>query len=511
MKKRVGILELGAACGSGVYDAIVNTLEKKQYVGVTPQAISVWCRQLGHQVFYATFYGNGDPMGRLPDNLDTIFIAAFTYAAPLAYALSKAYRLRGTRTVLGGPHAKAFPRDALRYFDWVVLECDKTLIDDLLADRFPLTSVVSSPKPYDDTPTIEERLPEIRASTFWNGRPFPYSSIPMLASIGCPYSCDFCVDWRSEYRALPQDRLEADLRFAARVLPGVPLLFYDPNFGIRFSETLATFESIPPEQRSPYAMESSLTNLRSPERLRRLRETKCLGVAPGIESWTHYSNKAGVGQTTPHQKLDQVVEHLEVIHTYLPYIQANFIMGIDSDAGDEPFELAKEFVRRTPFVFPCFFVPVAYGGTPLYTALLAENRILRAMPFTFYFTPHLTLILKNYDALTYFRKMADLYELLTSVDVLRRRLAAKSPWLTQTVNIYRTFAALGARNTWRRMAGLLAADPEFRAFHAGEAETLPGYYVGEYQRQLGRYAELMPIAESRPVLEEGVLQPLMSA
>ena len=49
-------------------------------------------------------------------------------ASALAYALAKLYRREGTLTVIGGPHARSFPADRLRFFDWVVLECDKTLI-----------------------------------------------------------------------------------------------------------------------------------------------------------------------------------------------------------------------------------------------------------------------------------------------------------------------------------------------------------------------------------------------
>ena len=53
----------------------------------------------------------------------------------------------------------------------------------------------------DVLPSVAERMPEIRRSAFlWNplrGRSRPYASttIPLLASVGCPYRCDFCVDW----------------------------------------------------------------------------------------------------------------------------------------------------------------------------------------------------------------------------------------------------------------------------------------------------------------------------
>jgi len=64
-------------------------------------------------------------------------------------------------------------------------------------------------------------MPEIRASAFfWGRKPVRLSAVPMLASMGCPYRCDFCIDWSSTYRPLPAERLATDLRFLTRRLPG---------------------------------------------------------------------------------------------------------------------------------------------------------------------------------------------------------------------------------------------------------------------------------------------------
>ncbi len=507
--KKIGILELCGSKATNLPAHIVGLPEKKQYVSVTPQAISVWCRQMGHRVHYATYYGIGDPKEKLPNDLDIVFISTHSNSAPLAYALGKVYRMEGTRTVIGGPHAKSFPRDALRYFDLVVLECDKALIADIIGDHFEPRSIISSLKPYADTPTIEERLPEIKASVFLNGRPYAYSLIPMLASMGCPYTCNFCTDWNSQYRALSSERLTEDLRYASENLPGVKLFFDDPNFGIRFDEVLTLFETIPAERRSPYSIETSLSNLRSADRLKRLRDTHCLAVAPGIESWTQYSNKAGVGKAANREKLDRVVEHLHTINEYVPYIQANFIFGLDTDAGDEPFELTKEFLLRSPFVFPTLNIPMAFGGTPLYDAMFKEGRILKTMPFTFYVVPYLTLILKNYDPLSYFQKMIDLYSVLFSAELLRMRLTARTPWFVKAVNYYRTFVYRGMFKVLKETLKGLQTDSRYLAFHTGETDILPDVYANIYKRQLGRYAELMPLEESRPLLSEGPVSPVV--
>ena len=49
-----------------------------------------------------------------------LFIGAFTQSAQLAYALSNLFRQRGAVTVLGGPHARCYPEDARKYFDYVL-------------------------------------------------------------------------------------------------------------------------------------------------------------------------------------------------------------------------------------------------------------------------------------------------------------------------------------------------------------------------------------------------------
>jgi hypothetical protein len=281
---RVGILEILGSRARQPTDLPYRLLITKQYESVTPQAVAVWSRQLGHETFYAPYYGLGDPGSQLPTDLDIVFVASYTQDSALAYALARKYRRAGVRTVVGGPHAKAFPMDCARFFDLVVKECDKSLIADILAGRFDPGSVVPSAKPFDDLPTVEERLPEIRRTAFfWSRRRSFMTTVPMLTSMGCPYACNFCIDWNNPNRLLPRDRLIADLRFLSTKLPGVMLGFHDPNFGVKFDQVLDALETVPPGARNPYVIESSLSILRG-LRLKRLQDTHCLAIAPGVES-----------------------------------------------------------------------------------------------------------------------------------------------------------------------------------------------------------------------------------
>ena len=70
---------------------------------IMPQVIAVWCEQEGHDVTFVCYTGYENLVEAVPDNVDILFIGAFTEAAHLAYALSHLYRSQGAVTVLGGP------------------------------------------------------------------------------------------------------------------------------------------------------------------------------------------------------------------------------------------------------------------------------------------------------------------------------------------------------------------------------------------------------------------------
>ena len=504
---RVGVLDILAIPSQDWSNTIYNTILTKQYASVTPQAISVWCRQLGHETFYATYYGVGDLDKLLPPDLDVVFIACYTQVSPIAYALAKIYRQAGTLTVIGGPHAKGFPVDCLRFFDLVVKECDKELIADILGGHFDPGSFISSAKPFNDLPTVEERMPEIRASAFFGGKWSLSPIIPMLASMGCPYKCDFCTDWDNPYRILSTERLENDLRYLAQNYPGAMMAFHDPNFAIKFDQVFDVLEAIEPDLRLPYIMECSLSILRG-SRMKRLKETNCIVIAPGVESWTNYSNKAGVGRKAGEEKVQRMVEHFHLLHEYVPYQQANFMFGLDTDMGDEPIRLTKSFIDQTEFIWPAINIPVPFGGTPLYDEQLANGRILKAMPFTFYYAPYLVITLKNYDPVTYYEKLIELISFSSTKVMQKRRIKSVSNWKLKVIHWTRTTSARTSLKNYQRILDMLRQDAHFRAFHEGQSDVLPQFYEKEADRILGRYAELLSPAERTPNLEQ--MKPLVS-
>ncbi|HEV7242391.1 MAG TPA: radical SAM protein [Thermoanaerobaculia bacterium] len=496
---RIGVIEfLKSSPYRGVAQRLYAQVIIKQYASVMPQAISVWCRELGHEVHYATYYGQQDPRSLLPRDLDLVFIATYTQASVLAYALAKMFRAEGTTTIAGGHHAKSFPEDCQRFFDVVVLECDRTLIREMLRD-LPRGQIVSSGRALRELPSVEARMPEIRKAFFYNSRPNSASTVPLLASVGCPYTCDFCVDARSRYSPLPMDRVEADLRFLRERFPRLIVSFHDPNFAIRFDEVLEVMQRVSRGGRRYYVVESSLSVLKNEERLRRLRDSGCLYIAPGIESFANYADKSGLrGIHSAHERLDAVAVQLKTIHEYIPGIQANYMFGLETDAGDEPVELLKEVMIRTPFVWSAVSTPMPFGGSPLYDQLLAAGRILETMPFHFYYEPYLTLKPAHYDPVSYYRRMIAISKHVVSPAMTARRLAM-TPGLLRILHGLRTYHTFRLMRAYQAILGRLEKDRAFRRFHEGETDVVPPFYRQTITRDLGAYASLLTEEDLRPV------------
>jgi hypothetical protein len=294
-----------------------------------------------------------------------------------------------------------------------------------------------------------------------------------------------------------QDQLKVDLEYISRNYPSVTVAFHDPNFGVRFNELLEVMESLPNGRCPPYMIESSLTVLRD-DRLRRLKDTNCVYVAPGVESWSDYSNKASAGRSSGETKLARVLEQFDRIRGNVPYIQANFIFGLDADSGYAPVKLTKEFMIRAPYVWPVMNVPVPFGGTPMQRRLMKDERILSQMPFAFYYSPFLVMRLANYTTVEFYEKMIDLLEFTSSTEMLRRRVAAAPSTRIAGLHALRSAGIRGTLVKFRKIIKRLKEDRALRDFHDYGKGCLPQVYEKLYDRMLGLYAPLLSPADRTP-------------
>lgn len=488
---RVSVLDLVT---KGPTRALWSRMMQPNFASIMPQVVAVWCEQAGHQVTYVCYTGREDLTRELPDDTDLLFISSYTQTAQLAYALSSIYRQRGTITAVGGAHARCYPDDSARYFDYVLGVTDKALVLDVLKDcaqHRPAGRVLEAKRPPAQLPGVRERWKYIDATL---QKAPALKLVPMIGSLGCPYTCSFCIDALVDYQPLDRAQIGEDLRFLLTRMRRPRVGWHDPNFGVRFDEIMTTIEEAVPAGRIDFAAESSLSLLSEPH-LQRLQRNGFKAILPGIESWYSLGGKSKTGGSTGIEKVRQVSAHVNTILRYIPYVQTNFVLGLDDDAGAEPFELTKRFVDMTPGAFPAYSLLSAFGqAAPLNLDLQRAGRVL---PTPFHFLDNnraMNVRPKNYDWSSLYDHVIGLRRHSFSPGAIVRRVAANRGLIAPSVNFVRAVSSEGfGRIRYDSMVRRrLDSDAALRGFFEGETAAVPAFYADQVRRDLGPLWAALP-------------------
>jgi hypothetical protein len=485
-RRRIGILDLAT---KNPRNALYGRLMNANLASIMPQVLAVWCEEAGHDVHYACYTGGERLADLLPSDLDLVFIGAFTQAAQLAYALSAMYRERGAVTVLGGPHARCYPEDAQRYFDYVLGFTDRAVVQEVLeecAPNRPTGRALAAARQPAELPSLQARWKFVEATL---AKAPTIKIVPMLGSLGCPYTCSFCIDSTVDYQPLGFSQLSDDLRFLLRRMPKAIVGWHDPNFGVRFDDYMEAVEAAVPPGKLRHIAESSLSLLSEPH-LQRLRRNGFQALLPGIESWYDLGNKSKTRRTGM-DKVTQVSEHVNLILRYVPYVQTNFVLGLDTDEGAEPFELTKRFLDLTPGAFPAYSLLSAFGrAAPMN---LDYQRAGRVLPF-----PNnnhaMNVRPAHYSWPEFYDRLVDLSRYSFSWRAIGRRLTATDGAIPKWMNVVRAMSSEG----WGRIRyhttirGLLDTDAGVRGFMEGTTTELPAFYAARIDRDLGPLKRYLP-------------------
>jgi hypothetical protein len=316
----------------------------------------------------------------------------------------------------------------------------------------------------------------------------------MISSLGCPYTCSFCIDSTVEFQSLDHIQMRDDLRFLLGRMKRPMVGWHDPNFGMRFEETMTAIEEAVPADRIDFVAESSLSIL-TESRLARLKRNGFKGILPGIESWFTCGNKSKTGNAVGLEKVKRVSEHVNTILRFIPYVQTNFVPGLDEDEGGEPFELTKRFVEMAPGAFPAYSLLSSFGrSAPLDLVLQKMNRVL-PVPFHFLNNNRATNVRpKNYTLPELYDRVIDLRRHSFSWLTIGRRLRANQGGRTRGLNLIRAMSSegFGRIRYDESVRRLLRTDLSVRRYLEGESGVLPSFFARQMRRDLGSMWEWLP-------------------
>lgn len=304
----------------------------------------------------------------LDTDADLIAISFFSGFAPEAYRLANLFREKGKKVVAGGPHATFWPDEALEHCDAVVIGEAEGVWGELLADAEAgrlKAQYTATPLPLEDLPTPRY---DLLAPSFFIHR-------VVQATRGCPFSCSFCSvpSVNPGFRTRPVAHVLRDVKYNdfPHWWQRKVVWFWDDNLTAKRDYVKELLRGMIPLKKW-WLTQASIDIVKDRELLELMRESGCIGVFLGIESFGEKSLR----EANKHQnKIEHYKKAIRTLHDYGIAVMAGFIAGFDGDTPESITDMADQ-LNEIGVDVPFLSILTPFKGTPFYERLVAEERLL---------------------------------------------------------------------------------------------------------------------------------------
>jgi len=310
-----------------------------------------------------------------PDDLDLVAISTFTAQFNEALAVADHYRRQGVPVVMGGITVSALADEALRHCTSVVIGEGEPLWPQVLRDF--------------DRGALQPRYMQSRPGQFdlWRAPmprfelldPAKYNRLTVQTSRGCPHRCEFCASsilLTPRYQVKPVDKILAEIHAIKQLWPRPFIEFADDNSFVNREHSKRLLRALVPEKLRWFT-EADVKIAEDPELLGLMRDSGCQQVLIGLESPRRQSLEGlDLNSNWKARQQERYAAAIARIQSYGITVNGCFILGLDGDTPDI-FDDVLRFVRESGLyeVQVTFLTP--FPGTPLYSRLLQEGRILK--------------------------------------------------------------------------------------------------------------------------------------
>ncbi|MGO9146916.1 MAG: B12-binding domain-containing radical SAM protein [Desulfomonilia bacterium] len=303
---------------------------------------------------------------------DLAGISVRTMYANRAYVISRNFRNRGIRTVLGGIHPSMCPEEALQYCDSVVIgeaeDVWATLLKD--AEEGTLKRLYKA-----DAFTNLQSSPAIDRSSLSREK---YLQNIVQTTKGCPFHCEFCSVYAFDGQKIRSKTIEqviAEIRdiniTGSRYKKKNAIFFADDNIIANKKFARELFEALRPHNIN-WSCQASINISQEDELLGLMRDSGCGAILIGFESISQKNLKA------MHKEINQRYDYAEAIKKIQSYgimVHSAFIVGYDFDS-EAVFDELIDFIQDTNLLMPLINVLTPFPGTELFKRLEKEGRLL---------------------------------------------------------------------------------------------------------------------------------------
>ncbi len=344
--------------------ASLPSLSLLTLAALTPPDIEVEYREI------QDLDAEGQPAGAY----DLVAIATYSAQVLDAYRVAEDYQSRGVPVVMGGLHVSVLPDEARAHDVTAVIGEGELLwpriIEDFRRGCLSQEYRVADGQHFDlaDAPLPRFELLDVPR----------YNRITVQTSRGCPHRCDFCASsilLTPRYVVKPVEKVIAEIRKIKEIWAHPFLEFADDNsFVVRphYKRLLRELK----DEKVKWFTEADVSVAEDDELLDLMRESGCRQVLIGLESPVSAGlDGVEMRRNWKLRKLDTYETAVRAIQSRGITVNGCFVLGLDGhDEGI--FDAVYEFAERTGLYDIQVTVMTPFPGTPLYSRLQAEGRLL---------------------------------------------------------------------------------------------------------------------------------------
>lgn len=296
---------------------------------------------------------------------DLVGISSMGHAVMRTIDIAKKFKELGKTVVLGGYMVSLMPDEAQQYCDSVIIgdaeEVWEEMLHDYLEGKLKKTYRKKLTK-------LQTPLPKYELVINKNIGDF----LPVQAGRGCPNSCSFCSVYclyKGQYLKRPIQDVIRDIR-RVKELGFKKFLLLDDNI---FSDRQYTFElcSEIKKLKMKWMTQCSISIANSPELLKVISESGCVGLSFGLESISEESLKFMDKSWANPKKYS---EQIKIIRSFGIDVSTEMVVGADGDTI-ESIRKTADFVLENKITAPRFYILTPIPGTKFYNDMKKQGRI----------------------------------------------------------------------------------------------------------------------------------------
>ena len=342
----------------------INKFRRKQFnnfIQITMPYLAAFIDESKYKITLIDEYNQKIPY---KESFDLVAITVNTSNASHCYNISKVFREKGSKIVMGGPHSTLLPEEVKKNCDYIMIGEGELIWPEFLEDFYN----GEAKKEYicKEVPNLNN-IPIARRDLIY-GRHFTKGAV--ISSRGCPYKCSYCnlkQIYCEPYRTRPAEEVMEEIK----KIKSRYFVFWDDNFWGDTDYSKILLKELK-KLNKRWAAQVTLERCKDEALLKLAKEAGCVYLFVGIES---FSKESLMSVNKGINNVDKYKSIIDKVHSNGICIQAGIIFGFDTDRKDV-FKRTLDACNKLGIDGVTVSILTPLPKTPIYEQLKEEGRLL---------------------------------------------------------------------------------------------------------------------------------------